>query len=209
MRFSLLQFALERLGPGRVLLPQLRHLFLTLRCAAGRAVRLPSAQLRACAWPRPAASAGSRRGRRRTACTAPRLTSQNSSQTSRSSARSWLTSITVPSNSFSAIDSASRVVRSRWLVGSSSSSRLGRCQTSIGQHQARLLAAGQRADRLRAPSRRRSGTGRGSRAAPARAPAGPTVARQPHHVLQRRVVRAAARPAPAARSSRSSGPCLR
>ena len=43
--------------------------------------------------------------------------------------RSWLTSITVPSNSLSAMARASRVARSRWLVGSSSSSRLGRCQT--------------------------------------------------------------------------------
>ena len=48
-------------------------------------------------------------------------------RTPRGNARSWLTSITVPSNSLSAIVSASRVVRSRWLVGSSSSSRLGRC----------------------------------------------------------------------------------
>ena len=76
-----------------------------------------------------AASAGSRRGRRRRARCAPRPTSQNSSHTARSSARSWLTSITVPSNSLSAIARASRVARSRWLVGSSSSSRLGRCQT--------------------------------------------------------------------------------
>src|SRR5258708_34551677 len=37
--------------------------------------------------------------------------------------------MTVPSKSLIAMARASRVARSRWLVGSSSSSRLGRCQT--------------------------------------------------------------------------------
>ena len=105
---------------------------------AGGALRRRAAPLPAAPRARPpsparAASAGSRRGRRRTAASPPPVTSQNSSHTSRSRARSWLTSMTVPSNSLSAMLSASRVVRSRWLVGSSSSSRFGRCQTSIAR----------------------------------------------------------------------------
>ena len=47
----------------------------------------------------------------------------------RSRCRSCDTSTSVPSNCASATASASRVSRSRWLVGSSSSSRFGRCQT--------------------------------------------------------------------------------
>ena len=86
------------------------------------------------AWPAPcrrrrwracAATPRMRRGRRRTAATTPSATRQNVSQTRPIRWRSCETSTIAPSKSLSASASASRMSRSRWLVGSSSSSTFG------------------------------------------------------------------------------------
>ena len=99
----------------------------------------------------------------------------------------------MPSNSLSATASASRVARSRWLVGSSSSSRLGRCQT--------IMASTRRAFspplmvptgcltmsplKLKLPRKPRRSC------SPVRSLTGSAqLARHAHHVLQRGVLRA-------------------
>ena len=97
---------------------------------AARAHRAPSEHPRASADRAGArARRDSRRRRRRTAVALPSATSRRLSQTVRSSARSCDTSTRLPSNPASARVSAWRISRSRWLVGSSSSSRFGRRRT--------------------------------------------------------------------------------
>ena len=59
--------------------------------------------------------------------------------------------MTAPANSCSAVISECRISKSRWLVGSSSSSRLGRSATRIAERQPRAFAAGEVHHRLEYP----------------------------------------------------------
>mmetsp|Transcript_41432 Transcript_41432/g.125180 ORF Transcript_41432/g.125180 Transcript_41432/m.125180 type:complete len:138 (+) Transcript_41432:262-675(+) len=62
--------------------------------------------------------------------TLPPSTTQSSLHTSAKKLRLWLTITAAPWNAFRAAAKASKVSMSKWLVGSSSSKRCGRCQTA-------------------------------------------------------------------------------
>ncbi len=110
--------------------------------------------------------------------------------------RSCDTNSMVPSNSVSAAINISLVAMSRWLVGSSSTRKLGGSYSIRRQHQTRLLAARQHAAFL---LHLVAGESEGSRPARAASPTGPAGTTPP--ASARRSLR---RPAPPWRAGRSS-----
>ena len=76
--------------------------------------------------------------------------------------RSWVTTRAVPPNSMSISSSAPSVATSRSLVGSSRRTQVAAACRQLGEGDAGPLAAGERADRLRAACAGRTGSARGS-----------------------------------------------
>ena len=85
----------------------------------------------------------SRRSRRRTRSACRACSSATRLTTALMKSRSWLTSTTAPAYSARKPCSHSTDARSRWLVGSSRSSRSGFCEQQPGQRHAHHPAAGE------------------------------------------------------------------